>query len=223
MKNQYFGDDRDLFKYDLVHKIINAKCADLPTRFTFIPMLTEDEGCKKGKPGTKHPELVKFLNDCTASKKRNIRELKEFFEDKIRIYGANDYSCSESSEMRNEYFKQIRRHLLQKSLILVDPDIGLENGKLTEKHLRYSEVGELYDRMDSDSILMIFQFRPRGENRETCCQRISEKLKKEVGNSPIYISDNQIIFFFLAKDKSIRNSLDKILKDYKNIYPKLTP
>jgi len=41
MKNQYFGDRNDFFKYDLVlnliEKIVNLKC------FTFIPMLTEDD------------------------------------------------------------------------------------------------------------------------------------------------------------------------------------
>lgn len=48
MKNQYFGDNRDLFKYDLVHKIINARYAGLPKRFTFIPMLTENDNTKQG-------------------------------------------------------------------------------------------------------------------------------------------------------------------------------
>lgn len=220
MKNQYFGDDRDLFKYDLVHKVINAGYAGLPTRFTLIPMLTKDEGRKKGKPGTKHPELVNFLNACTTSEKRNIRQLEAFFKDKISIYGANDHFCSESSEMRNEYFKQVRCHLLQKSLILVDPDIGIENGKLTEKHLQYSEVKELYDNMGSDSILMIFQFIPR-EKRETYFPRICGEFKQKVGNLPIYISDNQIVFFFLAKDKSLRNSLGNVISDYKASYPKL--
>ena len=40
MKNQYFGDNRDLFKYDLFLKIIQK--TDSVNRFTFIPMLTPD-------------------------------------------------------------------------------------------------------------------------------------------------------------------------------------
>lgn len=40
MKNQYFGDTRDLFKYDLILELLLEN--DFLERFTFIPMLTED-------------------------------------------------------------------------------------------------------------------------------------------------------------------------------------
>ena len=48
MKNQYFGDIKDLFKYDLGEFLIN----EIPEleRFTFIPMLTPDD---KGPDGNK--------------------------------------------------------------------------------------------------------------------------------------------------------------------------
>ncbi len=215
MKNQYFGDNRDLFKYDLVHTIIRARHAGLPSRFTFIPMLTKDEKRRKeGKPGTKNRELVSFLNACTESEKRNIRELEAFFKDKINIYRASDYF---RPEMRNEYFKQIGEHLLQRSLILVDPDKRLENERSTEKHIRYSEVKDLYDRMDSRSILMVFQFIPR-EKREVYFRRIVIRLREEVGSSPMYISDNQIVFFLWTKAKSLQESLAKVVRDYTELY-----
>ena len=66
MKNQYFGDRNDFFKYDLVlslmEKIENLKC------FTFIPMLTEDDSSRDGKliiyDGKWRKELDDFLKDC---------------------------------------------------------------------------------------------------------------------------------------------------------------
>ncbi|MCJ2670040.1 MAG: hypothetical protein LN416_05970, partial [Candidatus Thermoplasmatota archaeon] len=45
MKNQYFGDTRDLFKYDLVLELLLG--TEL-RRFTFIPMLTRDEESSDG-------------------------------------------------------------------------------------------------------------------------------------------------------------------------------
>ena len=46
MKNQYFGDNRDLFKYDLVLNIIQA---GLVNRFSFIPMITGDDNTGHGQ------------------------------------------------------------------------------------------------------------------------------------------------------------------------------
>ncbi len=44
MKNQYFGDKRDLFKYDLALRV----CQKLGLGFTFIPMLTAPDNRTDG-------------------------------------------------------------------------------------------------------------------------------------------------------------------------------
>lgn len=221
MKNQYFGDNRDLFKYDLAHTIIHAKHAGLPSRFTFIPMLTKDEERRKeGKPGTKNRELVSFLNACTESQKRNIRELEAFFKDKITIYKKDDEDKYFSHGQRKEYFEQVPDKLLKKSLILVDPDTGLGVNKSGKEHILYCEVKSLYDRMDRSSILMIFQVFPRDEKHEKCLSRKSKELRDKVrANQPIYIHDGKIIFFFLARDnKLLRESLIKVIREYRKTY-----
>lgn len=223
MNNQYFGDNRDLFKYDLIYQIIDAKSAVLPKRFTFIPMLTKDEKPKEGKPGTKNKPLICFLNDCLQSERRDIRELKNFhkFKGKIRIYKDGEYFCHNN---RKEYFREIKKdRYLSKSLILVDPDTGLEpDGKTEKEHVKYCEVKSLYDRMDKSSILMIFQDLSR-KKRDEYLDQISARIKNEVRTEqPIYIHDGKTLFFFLTKEnKSLRKSLSNILSDYKGSYPKL--
>jgi hypothetical protein len=71
MKNQYPGDVRDLFKYDLISHVIESMGNDY--RFTFVPMLTHndarhdgnrrkfDAARKQGRPGTKNMPLMEFL------------------------------------------------------------------------------------------------------------------------------------------------------------------
>jgi len=220
MKNQYFGDNRDLFKYDLIYQIIQA---GLVEHFMFIPMLTQSNEANRSKAraGRKNEELESFLNECVrqGEEKRNIKQLESFFRKhgiNITIYKKDEHFISRT---RKEYFKQITDELLPKSLILVDPDVGLkdEDERLTDKHLSYSEVKNLYERMDKSSILMIFQFIPR-EERNTYFPRISEKLKEKVGDLPIYISDNQIAFFFLATKKSLKDSLCRVITKYQKIY-----
>ena len=221
MKNQYFGDNKDLFKYDLVMRIFQDH---LVNRFTFIPMLTEtDDRRNPEKPGTGNKELVKFLDACI--RRRNIKELKSLFKKKrisMEIYKEREHFPNKN---RQEYFEQIRGGLLSKSLILVDPDTGLEvvgsKVKKSKKHLLYTEVENLYRRMDKSSILMIIQFIPRLK-REKYFAKICSNLKEKVGNLPLYISDNQIAFFFLAKDESLMKSLNRVIsaytKDYSELY-----
>ena len=69
MKNQYFGDNKDLFTYDLIMQIMQG---GLVENFAFIPMLTSNDGTGHGKKsdrararvGTKNKELVSFLDGC---------------------------------------------------------------------------------------------------------------------------------------------------------------
>lgn len=231
MNNQCFGDNRDLFKYDLIFQIIKR---GLASHFIFIPMLTPDVSGNKttkheeaqrnrctAKAGWKNNDLRVFLDEFQDKDKRDIRELAGFFNEQgiqITIYCGKDKYFS--ATRREEYFKQIKNELLRKSLVFLDPDIGLEVNKLTKKHIRYDEVKNLYKGMDESSILMIFQYIPYVK-RENYFSEISKKLKEKIGNLPIYISDNQIVFFFLTKDASIKKSLTKIINKYREIYPNL--
>ncbi len=175
----------------------------------------------KAKAGWKNNDLRVFLDKFQNKDKRDVRELAGFFKEQgieSTIYCGKDKYFSDTS--REEYFKQIKNGLLRKSLVFVDPDIGLEVNKLTEKHIRYDEIRNLYKHMDESSILMIFQYIPYVK-RENYFPEVSKKLKEKVGNLPIYISDNQIVFFFLTKDASIRKSFTKIINKYKETYPNL--
>ncbi len=214
MKNQYFGDNRDLFKYDLIQYIMDR---DLVSSFTFIPMLTDVALTNReyATAGTNNKPLVDFLNRCV--KERKISKLYGFFpRDKIRIFKEDEEF---SQQGRRKYFDEIDKAFLSKSIILVDPDIGLEPLRGPKRtHIRYSNVKDLYDRMHRSSILMIFQFIPRVK-REKYFAEICLKLKEKVGNLPInYISDYPVVFFFLTKDKSIEESLAKTITDYGKSY-----
>jgi hypothetical protein len=231
MKNQYFGDLRDLFKYDLILHIL-AQAVSLQ-QLTFIPMLTKNDYLNEGNkrdfdkakiqnlPGIRNIKLVKFLKkykDVTADK-RDISCIESHFssaDHKISIYNGQKGLYFEE-KVRKKYFSEIPQELLIESLIFIDPDIGLEIKHSTAKHLLYGEVKSLYDRMDQDSIMMIYQHFPR-INHEYYLSVRSQELKEKTGDLPLYISDNEIIFFFLVKNEITENRLEQILHDYKNRY-----
>ena len=92
MKNQYFGDIRDLFKYDIIQRIL--KGISSLQRFTCIPILTKNvpkrrEGNKRdfnrakknGRPGTKNNEFMEFLEKYkeTDEDERDFTEIVNYF------------------------------------------------------------------------------------------------------------------------------------------------
>ena len=84
MKNQYLGDNKDLFTYGLVWQIMQA---GLVKHFTFISMLTSNDGKghgekyrrHKAKAGTENKALMSFLDSCVTEGRRDIKQLKSFF------------------------------------------------------------------------------------------------------------------------------------------------
>lgn len=235
MKNQYFGDSRDLFKYDLVLELLQE--TEL-RRFTFVPMLTRDEktshGGKtnyaRGRPGTQRHFLTRFLQDCLSGGRRDIRELERLFREaeelarfELSIHGEATYFTHED---RKRYFSSIGEEQLIGSIIVVDPDNGLEVKNPTggkAKYIMYEEVKGLYRRMDDRSVLIVFQYIPRvkrGEFFSRICGRLSSE---STGGSPVqFVSDNQVAFFALTKRGAVREAVGDALASYAKPYELIT-
>ena len=226
MKNQYFADIRDLFKYDLAFAIIQGLSST--DRFTFIPMLTRNnertDGQKidysKAKAGIKNTSLVEYLQRCLRENRKNILEIREYFLSRgieIIVHKETEYF---DHKKRKEYFMNFDIKSLEKAVICVDPDNGLETSNPDEKHVLYNEIKSLCDRMDNYSVLMIFQYIPR-ENHNRYIRKRAVELKKVTGSLPLYISDNEIIFYLLTKDDKNRNKLLSMIREYNILYHKL--
>jgi len=232
MNRLYFGDTRDLFKFDLVRHIVKS----LPdiSSFTFVPMLTEPAG--RGGRST-HKDLKKALDSGRAGSQNRdlvtcmeqLQEIKnnlEYFAG-IRSYFEREQIQTDifhrirfSHETRNQYFENIAGNLPAHALIYVDPDIGLEESTPDEKHLLFSEAKKIHDRMDTGSILMIYQHLPRVK-REGYIRNRCSQLAALAGSRPYAITDNEIVFFFVAKSQKLQERLLQSIESYANSYPDL--
>jgi len=182
MKNQYFGDKRDLFKYDLWLEI--AKGFGIK-KHTFIPMLTPNDSTKQGgripeDAGRYCQSIFDFLVCCQRDeKRRNIKELRAFFRSQSLEY--HPYRDTEylKQESRDKYFCSVHREALEDAAILIDPDIGLERksglGKEhPEKYVTCGEIASLARRCSEGCVILLFQFM-RGGKRVQCLNRLEHR------------------------------------------------
>jgi len=225
MKNQNFGDNRDLLKFDLVYQILNK---GLVKQFNYIPMLTPDIPQKEephfcrheATGGTANQVLMSFLDNSIINETRNISQLTEFFHKqgfKANIYALNKFFTHIN---RQSYFKDIPNTDLAGSLILVDPDKGLEERVSNDGNLLYSDLQQLYERIEENSYLMFTQRFPENLFSEYLEMRTAEIQDLIPGTQPISLDDLDTIIFFLTKSKSLESRLLQLLKEYTQKYVK---
>jgi hypothetical protein len=235
MNHRYFGDTRDLFKFDLVRHIMKS----LPELegFTFVPMLTEtndtgnrksagykdlDTAYRSGKAGSQNRELkdhLQRLQEVTNDVEYLDGIGTYFTKEKIRI----DISGRQKFTSRNHdaYFRSIFDAFPKNSLIFLDPDTGISDNKADQKHVLLLDIKKIRDRMDMGSVLMIYQHFPR-VNHEEYVRRLCMQLEERTGSGPVIITDNEIVFFLLAKNQKLKDRLRNTLECYADTYPALS-
>ncbi len=197
MKNQYFGDIHDLFKYDLVIEILTKSKA---SKFTFIPMLTPNENNKEGnrtkytknRAGHGRENLRRFLERCIRENRRNVLELRKYFtlhplmnqlgeQVKLYIHHADKENPFFTHESRSAYFNSIPLGWLYDAVILVDPDVGIVVKSATtrtlHKYVTYEEIKNLIRRMNSNSILLVISQYIHRVTRKRYYQRSLNEVK----------------------------------------------
>jgi len=182
MKNQYFGDKRDLFKYDLWLHV--AERVEEITSLTFIPMLTPDDPTNQGGQlpkgaGPYREELYEFLKGCCNAGDRSIAKLRDFLRERTPAYRPYRDAEYFKHEFRDEYFCSIPSEVLENAVILIDPDIGLERKtglgeKEPEKCVTCTEIASVAERCSEGSVILLFQFL-RGGKRLQCLNRLKDR------------------------------------------------
>jgi len=128
MKNQYFGDKRDLFKFDL---LLDLMASGRFRQLTYVPMLTPSASTSREgnqlrrSAGPFNSEVFHFLREHRSS--ADIRELRELFLDRKQFkYTAHRDDAYYSHRERQEYFRAIEAGDLRAACVFLDPDIGIE-------------------------------------------------------------------------------------------------
>jgi hypothetical protein len=202
VKNQYFGDRRDLRKYDLLLQLLE----DIGLRrLVNVLMLTEKDDTNEGKitgyvqDRSIRDDVYHFLRYCLSRGYRDTGRLKELFGGRHFAYCHYDRPFTHGG--RVTYFSSLPKDQLQEALIFCDPDIGLEarTMKEPEKYLLYSEAKDIYARMDG-SVLVIFHHLHRNKTRARSDYLArGKKLAQTLDTDVLSLDDLNVGFLVVAQ------------------------
>jgi hypothetical protein len=223
VKNQFFADKRDFLKYDFLLSLMEGTLG--LRRFTFVPMLTPDDGTSDGSltdyPPGLHPrrqDLWNFLRECLKRGERDIRKLHVFMRRKPFEYLPCCDDVIFTHAGRTNYFAGIPSASLRKALVFFDPDNGFEVMSMTarngDKYLRYDELNSVISRMDDESVAIVYQHLPR-KSRDIYFAETARDIRRCIRiRDVLVVTDNVIAFFVLPKGTSMGKSVRQILPAY---------
>jgi hypothetical protein len=215
MKNQYFGDKRDYFEYDVLERLATEPPGI--QRLTCLWMLTPPDETGQGQvpfgPDPELPRLTEFFRirlDSGAPERRRVSEMSQYF-------GSQPFdflSFQENREdfgpaTRREYFESVPLEALRRAVVFFDPDVGMEPGRATEKHLRFAELGDVLARIDATSVAVVFQFARRVPD---FWNSLATELVEQLDRPLAYITEPFLGFYVLSASSDRREAVVGVLQ-----------
>lgn len=205
MKNQYFGDVKDYFKYGIL-RCYAASGLELGVHW----MLTRDDGGNNGQqrkylqdPSWREPdpELYDFLKTVTQKPSGLMVSNLET----SGLLPARYFSevIPESAAERLSALERAGQELAGSHLLFLDPDVGIEVKSVTygsRGSSRYVFWSELEAAWQSGVSLLIYQHYPRQEH-EVFAARMAEELSGHTRGSAVYTLSTQDVVFLLAAQR----------------------
>jgi len=206
MKNQYFGDKRDYFKYALLELLMLRH--PVFRRLTCVWMLTPDSRNNDGNkpfgvlPGREH--LASFLIDCRLRGVRNVQELRRYFASTgIDYFAYGDDSSQPFGRLtRTSYFRSLPADALRDALVFFDPDNGLAPpGGATAAHIREEELVATFQRMTGNGAAVLYQHLPR-VRAATFWPSVVQRLSRLLNTDVAAIAEADVAFLVAPKSPS---------------------
>lgn len=149
------------------------------------------------------PELFDALKRIVYEERdRRLKRVEE-----LELFPAMFYS-EPLSDTRAVWHRRALEALAGTDLVFLDPDNGLETGRMcqtgkaTEKHVRMEELMDYYRRGQS---VVLYQHRPQRTSKERCIQSVLDMQRQYLLADQVRLLEfprytNRFYFFFLHRD-----------------------
>ena len=233
MKNQWFGDKRDYFKFDLWLEV--AENVKGIKQLTYIPMLTSSlPPYEKGK---RRERLYGFLRYWNLPRCRSITRLRDFLG--IAPFEYDPYRDDDDAGFQDgswdDYFRGIPKEWLRDAAILIDPDTGIKGTSpkapdQPEKYVTCGNIAEMVGNSSGKSVVLVFQFlQKNAEHREKDLVAKIEDLHSEVSKrfgcgQFRWIAEStkkglgDLAFFLAPVSPQLADPLDRVLTAYAQMH-----
>jgi hypothetical protein len=217
MKNQYFGDINDYFKYGIL------KCfAEAGFRIGVCWMLTPDSNIREGIKIhylDKYKKWRRFdpkLFDCLYSRMKLSKRCVEWAKDPSILPHSRFYNALVpiTEIARSSWFKDALNDLKYCDLIFFDPDRGIEvpslrrTHKVSSKYVYWDELKAAWDRGAS---LLIFQHYPR-EKRSVYIPRMVNAMKANLQGARVVPLHTANVLYLLATHDEHQSRVNQAVK-----------
>ena len=212
MKNQYFGDRRDLFKFDL---LLDLMASGRFRQLTYVPMLNQPDSTGEGQLARRdaaghRPELFEFLSERRVAHQLDILHWRRYFSrDKGIVYRAyRDDREDYSFDGRRAYFAGIDQDMIRGACLFVDPDIGIERARMKalqrSKYLFIDDLAGLLNR-SQDSLIIVYQHLQRHAGRRlgNIADHVQALSKRLHVSAVPFIRDGDLAFYAFARDENL--------------------
>ncbi|MGN1445695.1 MAG: hypothetical protein ACI4WV_05315 [Eubacteriales bacterium] len=211
MQDNYIGDIGDYGKYALLRQVDNAKLLLSVNWYRVIPSVssTQNDGKHISYLNAPHlyraydPPLFDALHKivCIENSRRIERIEAE------ALFHATYFSEKISSDRTTWHMRALEK-TKGTAVVFLDPDNGLETqsmnrtGSATEKHVRWNELKEYYDRGQN---VILYQHRPQMTKKEQCIGSIMAFQKEYLRADAVKLLEfpkytNRFYFMFLHND-----------------------
>jgi hypothetical protein len=222
MKNQYFGDKRDYFKYGVLEQLMRR--TSRLRQLTCLWMLTPDYPNNKdgNKPLRALPggeRLASFLAECRDKGVRDVRVLDEYFKSIGFRYvpHGDDATQPFARSSRRAYFDAVPNSGLRAALVFFDPDNGLAPvGGATAAHVTLDELRSVFRRMDSDSVAVVYQHLARVPSA-VFWPRVAGRIATSLDSPVAVIAEADVALMVVPKDSGLLAHLMETLKVHQSI------
>ena len=215
MKNQYFGDINDYYKYCLLRQL------NQQLNLGVCWMLTADDQSRDGRKikylndpqHWRHHDPVVFDQLQRAVIQNNIRHIQHAETILLPEVQFCSVQLTDDLNERQVYFKNMQSQLADSDLIFFDPDNGIEvasrpyGKKYAHKYLYWREINACYQNEQS---LVIYQHLPR-INRTKYLHLLAQKVFENCGTPSCYMLFTSSVAFIAIPQSTHQTVINKIL------------